>query len=124
MASSNIPGFYKLSVEERVRKVKEFASLSDEEASLLGRACALDMETASRMVENVVSTFQLPLGFATNFLINGKDYLVPMALEEPSVVAAACNAAKLAREGGGFHAEAAAPVMEAAAWKQIGRAHV
>ncbi|AAB89513.1 hydroxymethylglutaryl-CoA reductase, degradative [Archaeoglobus sp.] len=99
--SSRIPGFYKLSVEERLKKVAEFAGLSDEEVkAVLSQGLPLDV--ADRMIENVIGTFELPLGIATNFLIDGKDYLIPMAIEEPSVVAAASNAARMARESGGF----------------------
>ena len=65
------------------------------------------------MIENVIGTFELPLGVATNFLINGKDYVIPMAVEEPSVVAAASHMAKLARPYGGFSATASAPIMRA-----------
>lgn len=111
MHSSAIEGFYKLSVRERLLKVKEFASLSEEESALLEKYGALDSDSANRMIENVIGTTQLPLGIATNFAINGKDYLIPMALEEPSVVAAASNAAKLARKGGGFTSSTDDPVM-------------
>ncbi len=99
--SSRIPGFYKLSVEERLKKVAEFAGLSDEEVKAV-LTQGLPLEVADRMIENVIGTFELPLGIATNFLIDGKDYLIPMAIEEPSVVAAASNAARMARESGGF----------------------
>ncbi len=109
--TSRISGFYKLPVAERVKIVKEFADLSDEEEKLLLSMSALPMETADSMVENVVGAFQLPLGVATNFLINGKDYLIPMAIEETSVVAAASNAAKMARVKGGFTAIASDPLM-------------
>jgi hydroxymethylglutaryl-CoA reductase len=109
--TSRIPGFYKLPVEERVKIVKEFAGLTDEEASLLMKAGNLDISVADRMIENVIGTWPLPLGIATNFLINGRDYLIPMAIEEPSVVAAASNAAKMAREGGGFFTSSTDPIM-------------
>jgi len=109
--TSRIPGFYKLPVKERVKIVKEFAGLTDEEASLLMKAGNLDISVADRMIENVIGTWPLPLGIATNFLINGRDYLIPMAIEEPSVVAAASNAAKMAREGGGFFASSTDPIM-------------
>ncbi|PKK81242.1 MAG: 3-hydroxy-3-methylglutaryl-CoA reductase, partial [Thermoplasmata archaeon HGW-Thermoplasmata-2] len=108
--TSHIPGFYKLPIEERIKIVREFASLSDEEAALLSKEGALPIATAEAMIENVVGTHALPLGIATNFLINGKEYLVPMVTEEPSVVAAASNAAKMARPSG-FTAEADAPLM-------------
>lgn len=111
MASSAISGFYNLSMEERLRMVREFAGLSEEEAELLKRDCSLEPSVADKMIENVVGTLPMPLGIATNFLINGKDYLIPMAIEEPSVVAAASHAAKLARQGGGFQASATEQVM-------------
>jgi hydroxymethylglutaryl-CoA reductase len=106
-----ISGFYKLSTEERVKVVKEFADLTDEEVATLQSTGALPLELADRMIENVVGAFQVPLGIAVNFLINGKDYLIPMAIEEPSVVAAASNAAKMARDGGGFHTSSTQPIM-------------
>jgi len=100
--SSRIPGFYRLSYRERVRHVKELAGLTQEEADALLGPEALGIDRADRMIENVVGTFQLPLGIATNFKIDGRDYLIPMAVEEPSVVAGASYAARLFREGGGF----------------------
>ena len=109
--SSRIAGFYRLSPEERLRLVREFAGLSDEEVEILRSTGALKLEQANRMIENVVGTLELPLGIAVNFLINGKDYLVPMAIEEPSVIAAASNAARMARERGGFTASSDEPLM-------------
>lgn len=109
--SSSVSGFYKLSPEERLRVLKEFANLTDEEAALLRNAGSLPLELADRMIENVVGVFPLPLGIAVNFLVNDKDYLIPMAIEEPSVVAAASYAAKMARDGGGFHTSSTPPVM-------------
>ena len=109
--TSTRAGFYKLPVEERLRIVKEAAHLTDEEASLLRNTGALPIELADRMIENVVGAFPIPLGIAVNFLINKKDYLIPMAIEEPSVVAAASYAAKMAREGGGFHTSSTPPIM-------------
>jgi hydroxymethylglutaryl-CoA reductase len=108
---SNISGFYKLSIEERLKVIKERTELTDEEVTLLGKTGALAPELADRMIENVIGTMPLTLGIATNFQINGKDYLVPMAIEEPSVVAAASNSAKAARAGGGFKAETTDPIM-------------
>jgi len=107
--SSKISGFYKLPVEKRIEFVKNFANLSDEETKLF--SSCLDIEIADRMIENVLGTFELPLGIAVNFLINGKDYLIPMAIEESSVVAAASNAAKIARIHGGFKTEYSKPLM-------------
>ena len=105
-----MPGFYRLSPSERLKAVAEFAGLSDEEVEVI-RSCALSIEDANRMIENVIGILPLPLGVATNFLINGRDYLIPMAIEEPSVVAAASNAARMARECGGFKAWATDPLM-------------
>jgi hydroxymethylglutaryl-CoA reductase len=109
--SSELPGFYKLSVQERLELVRKLAGLTEDEAKSLGSTGGLPAEVASRMIENVVGGMTLPLGMATNFLVNGKDYLVPMALEEPSVVAAASNAAKIARVKGGFKVTNTGPVM-------------
>lgn len=91
--------------------VKEFAGLTDQEAEVLRRTGALETDQADRMIENVIGTMELPLGLAVNFRINGKDYLIPMAIEEPSVVAAASNAAKMARAKGGFRASSTEPLM-------------
>jgi hydroxymethylglutaryl-CoA reductase len=109
--SSSISGFYKLSPKERLALVKEFAGLSDEECALLLKTGSLPLEAADRMIENVVGAFPLPLGIGVNFLINNRDYLIPMAIEEPSVVAAASYAAKMARAGGGFRTSSTPPVM-------------
>src|SRR5882762_3733445 len=108
--SSTIASFYKFPLEERLRIVKEFASLTSEEAQTLASG-TMPSATAQRMIENVISMFPIPLGIATNFLVHGRDYLVPMAIEEPSVVAAASNAAKMARPTGGFTATSTEPVM-------------
>jgi len=106
-----LPGFYRLSVEERLRKVAELANLSEDEFRAVISSCGLPIEVADRMIENVIGTFELPLGIATNFLIDEKEYLIPMVIEEPSVVAAASNAARMAREGGGFKTDFTAPIM-------------
>ena len=111
MVNSDISGFYKLSIDERLKILKEQTGLSDEEIALLANTGALAPEFADRMIENVVGVMPLTLGIATNFQVNGKDYLVPMAIEEPSVVAAASNSAKAARASGGFKATATEPVM-------------
>ena len=100
-----------MSLQERHRILQSFCGLTDEDLKTLSKEGALDFETANRMVENVVGTIQTPLGIAMNFIVNGKEYLVPMATEEPSVVAAASNAAKLARSGGGFFVTNTGPVM-------------
>jgi len=109
--SSEISGFYKLNLKQRMNTLKEIAKLSDEECELLQRSSALPLEMADRMIENVIGTFALPLGIAVNFLINNRDYLIPMAIEEPSVVAAASYAAKMVRDGGGFHTSSTPPIM-------------
>ncbi len=109
--SSRLPGFYKLSVEERLEVVAKFSNLSEDEKKMLLSTGALPLEIADRMIENVIGTFELPIGIATNFLIDGKDYLIPMVLEEPSVVAAASNAARMARERGGFFTDYTGSVM-------------
>lgn len=110
MRTSRISGFYKLGVSERLGIVKDFAGLTDEEVNLL-QTSKMGLVIADKMIENVIGTFELPLGIATNFLINGKDYLIPMAIEEPSVVAAASNAARMCRDGGGLFAVSTDPLM-------------
>jgi len=100
-----------MSPEERLRIVKEFSGLTDEEAAIISRTGALEMEQIDRMIENVIGTMPVPLGVATNFQINGKDYLIPMAIEEPSVVAAASNAARMTRAAGGFVTSSTEPIM-------------
>src|SRR5881409_698909 len=107
---SNISSFYKLPLEERLDKLRDFSGLSDEEIELVKNG-KLPLPTAQRMIENVVGVLPIPLGIAVNFLINGKDYFIPMAIEEPSVVAAASHAAKLARPSGGFQASSTDPIM-------------
>ena len=108
--SSAITSFYKLPLEERLKIVKDYAGLTSEETQTLASG-TMPSATAQRMIENVIGMFPIPLGIATNFLVNGKDYLVPMAIEEPSVVAAASNAAKMARPTAGFTASSTEPVM-------------
>ena len=109
--SSRIPGFYKLPVEERLKKVAGFANLTEEEVELLKKEGNLSLEIADRMIENVIGTMAYPFGIATNFLINGKEYLIPMVIEEPSVVAAASNAAKMTRSKGGIQTSSTGPIM-------------
>jgi hydroxymethylglutaryl-CoA reductase len=100
--SSRLSGFYKRSVDERLAAVADIAGLTGDERATLGGAAGLTADLADHMIENVVGLYGLPLGIATNFLVNGRDVLVPMAIEEPSVVAGASLAAKLVRAGGGF----------------------
>jgi len=102
--TSKISGFYKLSIEERRKRLMEMLGLGEEDFR-----AALTLESADRMIENVVTLLQLPMGIATNFTINGKDYLIPMAIEEPSVVAAASNIARMTKDG--FHASSDDPLM-------------
>jgi hydroxymethylglutaryl-CoA reductase len=110
--NSRLSGFYQLNPFERLQAVKSFDSLTDDDLRMLhGGTGALSVERADKMIENVVGTFNLPLGIATNFQINGRDVLIPMVVEEPSIVAGASYAAKLARAGGGFQASSTAPVM-------------
>ncbi len=107
--SSKVSGFYKLPVKKRIDFVSDFADLTEEDKKLF--SSFLDIDTSDRMIENVIGTFELPLGIAVNFLINDKDYVIPMATEESSVVAAASNAAKIARLKGGFKTEVTQPLM-------------
>src|SRR5216117_1990845 len=106
MSSSRIAAFYRLTVEERRRKLAEALDLSPAEIQALEAADALPLEVADIVVENAVATFALPFGVALNFQVNGGDHVIPMVVEEPSVIAAASNAALVARAGGGFAAEA------------------
>jgi hydroxymethylglutaryl-CoA reductase len=109
--SSRLPGFYNKPLAERAHLAAEWAGLSaDEEQVLLG-AMGLSADAADHMIENAVGVHALPLGIAVNFLVNGRDVLVPMAIEEPSVVAGASFMAKLAREGGGFQTSSTPPEM-------------
>lgn len=108
---SRITGFYNLPLEERLKIVKEWAQLSDEEVATLLSFGNLDRKTAETMIENVVGAMSYPFAVAVNFRINGRDYLIPMVLEEPSVVAAASNAAKMLRENSGIEAEATDQIM-------------
>lgn len=114
LPTSRIPGFYKMSRAERLQAVRAFAGLTDEEVALLASqetVPGLDAAQGDRMIENVIGIYGLPLGIATNFQINGRDYLVPMVIEEPSVVAGASFAARLVRDGGGFQTGSDAPIM-------------
>jgi hydroxymethylglutaryl-CoA reductase len=105
-----LSGFYKLKPEERLRKVKALAGLTDAEAKTLSDTGALKLEVADKNVENVIGAVHLPLGVATNFRVNGKEMLIPMAVEEPSVIAGACRAAKNALPEG-FRADADEQIM-------------
>ncbi|EQD73461.1 hydroxymethylglutaryl-CoA reductase, degradative, partial [mine drainage metagenome] len=109
--SSDISGLYRQPIAERRALARAWAGLSEEEARAWEFPPGVDPGTLDRMIENVIGVMPIPLGVATHFQVNGKDYLVPMAIEEPSVVAAASNSAKVARTSGGFHAQSTEPVM-------------
>ena len=100
--TSRFPGFYKITVRERRELVSEATGASIEEMATALETGGLDPETADKFVENVLGTYALPFGIAPNVRVNGKDFIVPMVVEEPSVIAAASNAAKMVRAGGGF----------------------
>jgi len=109
--TSRLPGFYQLSITERIQKLAEIYELNVEEVEALSSSGALSLAQADKMIENAVGIFSLPMGIGANFLINQKEYLVPMAIEEPSVVAAASFGAKLVRDSGGFTTSSTEPVM-------------
>jgi hydroxymethylglutaryl-CoA reductase len=109
--SSRLPGFHELDREARLARLAERGDLTPEVLAALSGAAGLLPEQADHMIENAVGIFALPLGVALNFLVNGREVLVPMAIEEPSVVAGASFMAKLARAGGGFTARATPPEM-------------
>lgn len=109
--SSRISGFYKLNIDQRIDSLKRFSNLTDEDIKILKTNGSLDVGLADHLIENVITTLEIPMGIATNFVVNGKDYLIPMAIEEPSVVAACSNAAKLARDSGGFSSFSTDPIM-------------
>ena len=111
MTTSRIPGFYNLPLSERLEKLAEAAGLSRQDLAALQTANGLKDEQADHMIENAIGSFGLPLGIGLNFIVNGREVLVPMAIEEPSVVAGASFMAKLARAGGGFTASMSAPEM-------------
>jgi len=109
MSSSRLPGFYKMKMSERLRKLAD--ALDGQDLDGLGESATLPLANADAMIENAVGVLGLPVGIGLNFLVNGEDVVVPMAVEEPSVIAAVSLAAKIAREGGGFTANADEPLM-------------
>jgi len=111
--ASRIPGFYRLDIDSRYRELSRRFGLTDDEIALLRGAGVDGVAIADEMVENCVGVLRLPVGLGLNFQINGDDYVVPMAVEEPSVVAAASNMARMIRESGGFVAEASESLMVA-----------
>src|SRR5699024_10250389 len=98
--------FYKMTVEERKQHIIELCGLDEQAASQLLNPVSLPEDTADKMIENVIGTFGLPLAVGLNFTINEKDYIIPMAVEEASIVASASYIAKIVREAGGFKTEA------------------
>jgi len=110
---SRLPNFRSLTPAQRLEAVGRAASLSADDLALLAKPGALALALADGMIENVIGTFELPMGLAANFVVNGRDVLVPMVVEEPSVVAAASYMAKLVRECGGFETSSTAPLMRA-----------
>jgi hydroxymethylglutaryl-CoA reductase len=111
MTNSRISGFYDLTLDERRAKLTDSAGLTRDDLAVYATNGGLSPESADHMIENVIGTHALPLGIALNFQVNGRDVLVPMAVEEPSVVAGASFMAKLARAGGGFTATTDEPLM-------------
>jgi len=109
--TSRFPGFYKVTVQERRALVGDATGCDPRDLERALEGGGMEAETADKFVENVLGTYGLPYGVALNVRVNGKDHVVPMVIEEPSVVAAASNAAKMVREGGGFTAEADPPIM-------------
>ncbi len=109
--TARVPGFYRLDVRERRRRAAELLGIEEAELALALERGGIDIDTADRMIENVLGTYALPFALGLNFLVDGRERLLPMVVEEPSVVAAASNAARMVRAGGGFHTEADPPVM-------------
>jgi len=107
MPDSSISKFFEKTLKERLGLIADFSGLSKDELKIIEDATGgISFDEADGMIENAIGTFSLPLGIATNFQINDKDYLIPMVIEEPSVIAASSKAAKIARVQGGFKAEA------------------
>ena len=117
--ASRVKGFFNLSLEEKRDIVRNFSKLTTQDIKNLKRG--LPLEVSQRMIENVIGNFELPLGIAVNFKINGRDYLIPYVLEEPSVVAAASKIAKIARETGGFFAKATSSLMVGQIFIEVSR---
>jgi hydroxymethylglutaryl-CoA reductase len=108
---SDISGFYKLSIDERLKLLANLVNLNKEEVKILKDLGYFTPTQIDTLIENVIGSYQLPFGLAFNFKINGRDYIIPMVIEEPSVVAAASNAAKMARKHGGFQSEEVKSIM-------------
>ena len=109
---SRFPEFYKLSVNDRVRVIHERGWLSAEDyQALISGEHTLKIHKADKMIENVVGVMGLPVGLGLNFLVNGRDYIVPLVVEESSIVAALSSAAKVVRGAGGFSVDSTEPVL-------------
>jgi len=111
MSTSRIPGFHNLTIEQRLEKLTSVNGISPDDLSEFQITGGLNPEQANHMIENVIGTYNLPIGIGLNFIINGREVLIPMVIEEPSAVAGASFMAKLTRSTGGFHASATAPEM-------------
>ncbi len=111
LTNSRKPGFYNLSIDDRIDRLAEDENILSSDLEAFSSEKGLSLDQANHMIENVVGTYPLPIGIALNFVVNGRDMLIPMVVEEPSVVAGASFMAKLAREGGGFKAATDAPEM-------------
>jgi len=110
-SGSRLPGFYNLSFDKRWELLRKANLISQDDIGRITGADSLTVDQADHMIENVIGTFPLPLGIALNFVVNGRELLVPMVVEEPSVIAGASFMAKLARASGGFKAETSEPEM-------------
>jgi hydroxymethylglutaryl-CoA reductase len=111
MTNSSEKKFRSMNQEERLEYIKKKTNLDDKEIALFSNTSIFNFNQINKMIENAIGIFQIPLGIANNFVINDKEYLIPMAIEEPSVIAAVSNAAKIAKEAGGFKAKADKSIM-------------
>src|SRR5919112_755615 len=111
MNSTTHKKFRDMTLEERLEHIKNKTKLEDKEIALFNNTATFGFDEVNKMIENAIGIFQIPLGIANNFVINDKEYLIPMATEEPSVIAAASNAAKIVKETGGFKAKADKSIM-------------
>ena len=109
--TSKIPSFYKLNPNDRLYYLKDFSNLSDNELSILKSMSGITLDQASNMIENAIGGISIPIGLATNYIINSKEFLIPMAIEESSVIAASSKAAGIARSMGGFKAKSLGNIM-------------
>ena len=112
MDKSRFPNFYQMPIKERIEAVFERGLITEDDfQALKNQQQRLDIETADKMIENVIGVLGMPIGLGLNFSINKKDYVIPLAVEEPSIVAALSSAAKIARTGGGFQATSTDPIL-------------